>query len=53
MQGNGSVSNEEMEKNVRSTYDIFNSRRKKEDAIQADFEDVMMLDEIIEKAKRK
>ena len=53
LQGNGSVSNEEMEKNVRSTYDIFNSRRKKEDAIQADFEDVMMLDEIIEKAKRK
>lgn len=53
LHGNGSVSNEEMEKNVRSTYDIFNSRRKKEDAIQADLEDAMMLDEIIEKAKRK
>lgn len=51
LQGKGSVSNAEMEKIVYETYDRFDARRKQLDAVNADQEDIMMLEAIVEKTK--
>ncbi len=51
LQGKGSVSNTEMEEMVFGIYEQFDAKRKKLDAIQADQEDVKLLEEIIKKTK--
>lgn len=51
LMGKGSISNAEMEEMVSVVYEKFDKRRKKIDAIQADQDDMKMLDEIIEKTK--
>ncbi len=52
LQGKGTVSNSEMEEMVMEVYERFDARRKKADALQADIDDLKMLDEVVEKAKR-
>lgn len=52
LQGKGTVSNSEMEEMVMEVYERFDARRKKADALQADLDDLKMLDEVVEKAKR-
>ncbi len=52
LQGKGTVSNSEMEEMVMDVYELFDARRKKADALQADLDDLKMLDEVVEKAKR-
>lgn len=52
LQGKGTVSNSEMEEMVMEIYERFDARRKKADALQADLDDLKMLDEVVEKAKR-
>ncbi len=51
LQGKGSISNAEMEEMVSVVYERFDERRKKIDALQADQDDMKMLDEILEKTK--
>ena len=51
LQGKGNISNSEMEASVIAEYQKFDSRRKKDEALKADQEDAMILDEIIEKTK--
>ena len=51
LQGKGSISNAEMEELVSVVYEKFDERRKKIDALQADQDDMKMLDEILEKTK--
>ena len=51
LQGKGNISNSEMEASVMAEYQKFDSRRKKDEALKADQEDAMILDEIIEKTK--
>ena len=52
LQGKGTVSNSEMEEMVMEVYEQFDARRKKTDALQADLDDLKILDEVVEKAKR-
>lgn len=52
LQGKGTVSNSEMEEMVMEVYEQFDARRKKNDALQADLDDLKILDEVVEKAKR-
>ena len=52
LQGKGSVSNADMEIAVNAIYEQFNARRKALDAMQADEEDVKMLEQIIDKTKQ-
>ncbi|MBO7125518.1 MAG: virulence RhuM family protein [Bacteroidales bacterium] len=52
LQGKGSISNAEMEEMVSVVYEKFDERRKKIDALQADQDDMKMLDEILEKTKK-
>lgn len=49
LQGKGSVSNAEMEKIVDAVYEKFNARRKAQEALEADQDDVKMLEEITNK----
>lgn len=51
LQGKGGVSNAEMEASVNAEYQKFDARRKADDALMADQEDAMMLEEIIAKTK--
>lgn len=51
LQGKGSVSNAEMEASVNAEYQKFDAIRKANDALMADQEDAMMLEEIIAKTK--
>ncbi len=52
LQGKGSISNAEMEQIVYETYEIFNAKRKQLEAVQADQEDIKMLEEMVQKAKK-
>ena len=52
LQGKGTVSNSEMEEMVMGVYEQFDARRKKADALQADLDDLKILDEVVEKTKR-
>ena len=52
LQGKGSISNAEMEQIVYETYEKFNARRKQLEAAQADQEDIKMLEEMVQKAKK-
>jgi hypothetical protein len=49
----GSISNEEMEKQVSKIYAQFDQRRKKYEALQADNEDLDELKNIVKKIKNK
>ena len=55
LQGKGHISNEEMENIVRQVYATFDAQRRKMDALQADAEDLKLLEDlersIIEKGK--
>ncbi len=51
LKGKGSVSNEEMEASIAETYAIFDAKRKRFAAIQADAEDAKLIDEIVKKTK--
>ena len=53
LQGKGSVSNAEMESQVNAVYEEFNARRKAQEALEADQEDLIMLEEIMSKTNRK
>ena len=53
LQGKGSVSNAEMECQVNAVYEEFNARRKAQEALEADQEDLKMLEEIMSKTNSK
>ena len=53
LQGNGSVSNAEMEKYARMVYDKFDNRRKLREAEEADAEDLKWLEDLQNKIKNK
>ena len=53
LQGNGSISNSDMEKYVRMVYDKFNSKRKHIEAEEADAEDLKWLEDLQNKIKNK
>lgn len=52
LNGKGSVSTSEMEKQVDNIYEEFNTRRKKAEALQADIEDTRLIEEVIKKTKK-
>ena len=53
LQGNGSISNAEMEKYARMVYDKFDNRRKLREAEEADAEDLKWLEDLQNKIKNK
>ena len=53
LQGNGSVSNAEMEKYARMVYDKFDNRRKLREAEEADVEDLKWLEDLQNRIKNK
>ena len=53
LQGNGSISNSEMEKYVRMVYEKFNGKRKLIEAEEADAEDLKWLEDLQNKIKNK
>ena len=53
LQGNGSISNNDMEKYVKMVYDKFNSKRKQIEAEEADAEDLKWLEDLQNKIKNK
>ena len=53
LQGNGSISNNDMEKYVKMVYDKFNSKRKLIEAEDADAEDLKWLEDLQNKIKNK
>lgn len=56
LQGRGAITNEEAEEIVRQRYDTFNARRKQLNALDADAEDIKMLEDleksIIDRSKK-
>jgi len=46
LQGRGAITNEEAEEIVRQRYDTFNARRKQLNALDADAEDIKMLEDL-------
>ena len=56
LQGRGAITNEEAEEIVRQRYDAFNARRKQLNALDADAEDIKMLEDleksIIDRSKK-
>lgn len=52
LQGKGSVSNTEMESMVDVVYEEFNARRKAQEAISADQEDLMLLEDFNNRVKK-
>lgn len=51
--GNGTVSNQDMENRVRDIYAEFDTRRKQQDALAADEEDLRLLDDLERQVKDK
>ncbi len=51
--GNGTVSNQDMENRVRDIYAEFDTRRKQQDALAADEEDLRLLDDLERQLKDK
>ncbi len=51
LQNAGSISNAQMEENVKKIYENFNQKRKRFEAEQADLEDLKVLEERIKKSK--
>ena len=52
LQGKGQVSNSEMESSVFAEYEKFNAKRKADEALAADREDMKILEAIIKKTKK-
>lgn len=53
LQGNGSISNGDMEKHIKLVYDKFDSKRKQIEAELADVEDLKWLEDLQNKIKNK
>ena len=53
LQGKGHISNEEMENMVRQVYTTFDARRRKTNALQADAEDLKLLEDLERSVKEK
>ncbi|MDK9694666.1 MAG: virulence RhuM family protein [Sulfurimonas sp.] len=53
LKGHGSVSKEQMEKMVEKVYATFDEKRKKQEAIEADHQDMEELKQIEEKVKKR
>ena len=53
LKGHGSVSNEQMKKMVESVYETFDEKRKKQEAIEADNQDLEELQQIEVKVKKR
>ena len=53
LKGHGSISHKQMEKRVKTIYDEFDSRRKKQDAIDADKQDLEELKQLENQLKRR
>lgn len=53
LQGNGSISNSDMEKHVKLVYEEFDSKRKQIEAELADAEDLKWLEDLQSKIKNK
>lgn len=53
LQGNGSISNDDMEKHVKQVYEKFDSKRKQVEAELADVEDLKWLEDLQNKIKNK
>jgi hypothetical protein len=51
LENNGSISHNQMEKMVEKVYATFNEKRKEQEAIEADFQDLEELKQIEEKVK--
>lgn len=53
LQGKGHISNEEMENMVRQVYTTFDAQRRKTNALQADAEDLKLLEDLERSVKEK
>ncbi len=53
LKGHGSISNEQMKKMVESVYVTFDTKRKREEAIEADNQDIAELQQIEVKVKKR
>ncbi|MFW3371581.1 virulence RhuM family protein [Aliarcobacter butzleri] len=53
LKDNGSISTEQMKKIVEKVYETFDNKRKKQEAIEADYQDLEELQKIEEIAKKK
>lgn len=53
LQGNGNVTNEQMEELVGKVYEAFDSNRKRLDAVKADEEDIKLLDNLANEVKNR
>ena len=53
LQGKGHISNEEMENRVRQVYTTFDAQRRKTNALQADAEDLKLLEDLERSVKEK
>ena len=53
LRGNGSITAQESESIAKQVYDEFNSRRKQQEALSADMEDMKILDQIATEIKDK
>lgn len=53
LQGNGSISNSDMEKRVKLVYEIFDNKRKQIEAELADAEDLKWLEDLQDRIKNK
>lgn len=53
LKNNGTISHEQMKKMVEKIYETFNNKRKKQEAIEADYEDLKELKQIEERAKKR
>lgn len=53
LQGNGNVTNEQMEKLVAKVYEEFDAQRKRLDAIKADEEDIKLLEQLANEVKNR
>ncbi len=53
LNGNGRVSNQDMENQVRDIYAVFDARRKQADAFAADEEDLRLLDDLERQIKKE
>jgi hypothetical protein len=53
LKGHGSISNEKMKKMVGKVYTTFDTRRKKQEAIEADNQDLKEIEQLEQKVKRR
>lgn len=53
LKNNGTISHEQMKKMVEKVYETFDNKRKKQEAIEADYEDLKELKQIEDRAKKR